>query len=378
MLTRLRGVGRGRLGLWLAAALAAVVVPAALWAAGERAKVIMPDDIDTWTVDVFCHGGGSFVQGPKLEGAAAGKIVFDSKGNGFVACGTFIEMVTRDGAVRLLAGTPGIGGNTGGPAWKASFSGACDLALADDNTLYVIDGINFTLRRLTRQADGSWSVETVAGQPGKLGHHDGRGAEVLFDAPFDSMAISDDGVVYTLDHDWLRKFENGVVTTLNAGTGRADGPLEKAQFSRIMGAGLGLSFDNEGNLYVGDRWNMAIRKVNLKKGEVTTYAGKLPGASGGGPFDGPEFEGRFHPGGGPCSLVYNRKYNFLVAIAADEGALRYIKDGWIKTFGMQGKAYTGPLRSVSGGGPIGVDKDGNIYLGSREGGIRVIRKVAGK
>ena len=377
MWMRNRSVSRGGRRRWLLAATAAIL-PAVLWAADGRPRVILPDDIDSWTVDVFCHSGGGFLQGPKLEGAAAGKIIFDSQGNGFVACGTFIEMVTKDGAVRLLAGTPGIGGSTDGPAWKASFAGACDLALADDNTLYVVDGVNFTLRRVKRQADGAWAVETVAGQPGKLGHHDGRGAEVLFEAPFDSIAISDDGVVYTLDHDWLRKYENGVVTTLNAGTGRRDGPLDQSQFSRIMGAGLGLSFDNEGNLYVGDRWNMAIRKVDLKKKEVTTYAGQpiggKPGASYG--IDGPALEARFHSGGGPCSLVYNRKYDFLVVISADEGGLRYVKDGWVKTFGMQGKEYTGPLKNVSGGGPVGVDKDGNIYFGGRAGGIRVIRKVA--
>jgi hypothetical protein len=323
------------------------------------------DDVGQWTVEVFCGNpnNGSFLQGPKLEGGAGGKIVFDSQGNAYTACGTFIQMIARDGTVRVLAGTPGLTGATDGPAWKATFAGAGDLAMANDTTLYVVDGVNFTLRKVEKKPDGLWAVETVAGNPGKLGHKDGRGAEVLYDAPFDSIAIGDDGVVYTMDKDWLRKYENGAVTTLNAGTGRNDGPLAQAQFSRIMGAGSCITFDNEGNLYVADRWNMAIRKVDLKKGEVSTYAGKLPGGSGGGPWDGKMFEARFHPGGGPCTAVFNRKHNFLLVISADEGASRIIKDDWVKTFGMQGKDLAGPLRNIKGGGPSGVDKDGNVYIG---------------
>lgn len=45
-----------------------------------------------------------------------------------------------------------------------------------------------------------------------------------------------------MDANWLRKFENGVVTTLNAGTGSANGPLTKAQFNRWMSQGAALSF----------------------------------------------------------------------------------------------------------------------------------------
>ncbi len=43
-----------------------------------------------------------------------------------------------------------------------------------------------------------------------------------------SLEVGPKGVIYLTDGDWFRKFENGAVTTLNAGTGRRDGPLDMA------------------------------------------------------------------------------------------------------------------------------------------------------
>ena len=138
--------------------------------------------------------------------------------------------------------------------------------------------------------------------------------------------------------------------------------------------GHALAYDGGHCLYVADRWNQAIRKVDLEKKEVTTVAGALPGAPWGGPHDGKAFEARFHPGGGPCTIFFNQKYGFLLVKAADEGGrIRWIADGWMKTFApTRGNAAVGPLAQVSGS-PCGVDSEGNVYL-SGAGGIRIARK----
>jgi hypothetical protein len=351
-------------------------------AEGKKARkqdVIMVDDVDDWRVEWFCGGpnasGGA--QGPREECAVGGTLVFDSKGNGYVSSGTFIRMIPAEGPVRIIAGTPGVKGCTDGPAWKATFSGAKDLVMHDD-ILYVLDSTNLAVRKM-EERDGRWHTETIAGVPGKKGHRDGPAREALFQLPFDGIAVDEDGVIYLLDGNWLRKLENGQVMTLNAGTGRNDGPLHQAGFNRAMGSSRALTYAGEGILYVGDRWNHAVRKVDLKKREVTTFAGVLPDEKKGPTKDGPAFEARFHPGGGPCTVAFNRKYGFLLVKAADEGnRIRWIKDGMVRTFGgfagkKEKRPLVGPLRSIAGGGVCGMDREGNVYLGGA-GGIRIARK----
>jgi hypothetical protein len=352
--------------------------------------VIFPDDLDDWKAQILVGrpGNFAFVQGPATEGGLAGRretgpghIVFDRAGNMYVACDTFIQVVSKDGLARVLAGTPGIGGWTDGPAAKSTFAGARDLAMTKDGAIYVVDEINQVLRRLEKKA-GGWQVTTVAGVPSQRGHRDGPARQALFDTPFDSVAVSDDGIVFTMDANWLRKHENGVVTTLNAGTGSANGPLARAQFNRWMSQGACLSFGNDGELYVADRWNMAIRKVDLRKGEVTTFAGAEPGAKWGNPVDGPALDARFHGGGGPYQVLFVRKHGFLLAKSADEDTMRIIKDGRMMTFGFTGpsdprRPMEGPIRSLPGGyvTPIGEDPQGNIYVGNNNRIGQIIRKV---
>lgn len=350
-------------------------------AAGQVTPV---EDLDKWKVEIFCGSprNPGFFQGPRAEGGAGGMLAFDGQGNAYAACGTFIQFIPKEGAVRVLAGTPGVSGSADGPPEKAAFAGACDIAMPDDKTIYVVDGVNFTLRRLTRQDDGAWHTETVAGSPGEMGHKDGKGGEVRFTAPFDSITVGPGGVIYLTDGDWFRKFEAGAITTLNAGTGRRDGPLSQAKFSRIMGAGHCLAYDGKNAIYLADRWNMAVRKIDLEKNEVSTFAGRPAGAQNGPtPRDGPALEARFHGGGGPCTAFWDPKREYLLVMSADESRLRRVKDGFIGTFGPmggRGAPLTGPAAKAAPGGPCGMDAEGNVYLSMRGTGcIRVVKRVEG-
>ena len=357
------------------------VANVAVCPAASRQKYILVEDVDQWQVDSYCGSRAvrHFLQGPKLEGARPGIMTFDGQGNAYVACGTFVQIVTRSGQVRILAGAPGVSGATDGAPWQATFTDAAVIESAGDDTLYVVDSGSFTLRKIEKRPGGQWYTQTVAGVPGRQGHRDGPGKQALFTTPFDSLAVDEKGVVYTLDGNWLRKVENGVVTTLNGGTGRRNGPLKQALFDRIMGGLQCLAYDGKGALYVGDRWGMAVRKVDLKKRLVTTVAGCLPDAKKGRPTDGPALDARFHPGGGPVAVFYNRTYDFVLCRSADEGGrIRRISGGWMKTFGPgPGKktALVGPWRDCVGGNPCGVDAGGNVYIRGA-GCIRVISKKA--
>ncbi len=376
-----------RLGIFAALCVFASLLAIAAEKGRKGSATIMVEDVGKWTVELFCGNPRNrhFIQGPRTEGGAVGNVVFDSAGNAYMACGTFIQFVDeKSGTARVLAGAPGIGGSTDGPPWKASFMGAFVLAMPDENTIYVVDGIGFTQRKLKRHDDGTWHTETVAGQAGVRGHKDGPGREALFTTPFEGIAVGKDGVVYLMDGNWLRKFENGIVTTLNAGSGRDDGPLADAKFLRAMGQYICLAMDKDGNLFVADRWNMAVRKVDMKTQTVSTVAGCLPGAPRGAPRDGPALQGRFHSGGGPCGIVYNAKYDYLLIKSADERGIRRLKDGWLKTFGFTGRgrkaAYTGPLANAFGARLLGVDHQGNVYVGTYGGAdcMRVAKRAGGK
>ena len=360
----------------IACTLGLAVAASAAAAAEPRTKPhILMDGIENWKAEMFCGNAGvrGFVQGPKLEGAASGIMAFDSRGNAYMACETFIQIVTPDGQARVLTGTPDVAGNSDGLPGQATFGNALDIALASDDLLYVADGASLTLRKIERR-NGAWVTETVAGMPGVNGHRDGPGAQALFTTPFESLTVDEKGVVYLLDGDWLRKFENEVVTTLNAGSGYRNGPLAQALFQRSQGRQHGMTYDGQGHLYIADKLNMAIRKVDLKTREVTTIAGTLPDVPKDRPCDGPALEARFNSAGGPNMIFYNKVHDCLITRSDDETVIRIIKDGWMKTFGPapgKNEELVGPWKDVAGGVPCGIDKDGNVYV--MASCVRVVR-----
>ncbi|MDD4888756.1 MAG: hypothetical protein PHU85_02405 [Phycisphaerae bacterium] len=355
-----------------------LLIVAAVFAADTPAVVYM-DDFDQWTAEVYAGSANvrTFVQGPKLATNLSSIIVFDSKGNGYVACESFIAVVTKDGQAQMLTGQPGLAGNNDGPPGRATFGCAIDIAIANDNTLYVADAANLTLRKIER-TDGVWVTSTVAGRAGVNGHRDGKAGESLLTSVFDSVTIDDDGSLYLFDGDWLRRFKDGVLTTLNpeGGTGYVNGPVAKARFAHSQGRQHGLTCDAKGNLYVADKVNMAIRKVDLTQGEVSTFAGTIPGVPKDRPRDGKLLNARFHPGGGPNMIFYSKKLDAFICRSDDETQIRVIKGDEVRTFGPgEGKntALTGPWKDCVGGTVCGVDADGGVYI-QGSGCIRVVKR----
>jgi hypothetical protein len=332
------------------------------------------DDADKWHSEIFAGSlKGSFTQGPRRGAGVPGGMAFDKYGNAYVACGTFVYVITPDGTVSLLAGVPGTPGKADGPASRACFGGIAGIAIGPDGFPYVSDKPNCCIKKIHRGKDGTWTVTTVAGVVGKKGHKDGLAREALFKR-LDCITFGYDGAIYVMDQDWLRRIKDDKVTTLNpkGGSGYFEGALEKARFRRIMGAGA-ISADAEGNIYLGDRWSNVFRKVDLKKGETSIIAG---GPARGQPGfdrrkrwrDGKALtEAAFCSGGGPCSTIYDPVSGNIYTHTADEHPMRVITpDGFVKTLGpwKGGKkpVFTGPLmKTVGGGGPSGVDLQGRVY-----------------
>ncbi|MDB5143117.1 MAG: C-terminal target protein [Mucilaginibacter sp.] len=187
--------------------------------------------------------------------------------------GNTITKVTQTGVVTLLAGVYG-DGKSDGQGTLAAFSAPKGIAIDDNQNLYVADGANQTIRKITP----SGMVSTFAGSGANISK-DGTGTSASFLSP-NGVATDHEGNVYITEDQAIRKITPaGVVTTL-AGlsdvAGYVDGKAADARFNNPAG----LAVDVAGNVYIADYNNNCIRKIDIK-GMVSTYAGGVTGYADG-------------------------------------------------------------------------------------------------
>ena len=206
-------------------------------------------------------------------------IAVDRDGNILIAdtYNRVVRRLDRNGTLTIIAGSvAGLSGD-GGPATEAQLNLPMAVTVGPDGGIYVADAANSRVRRIT--ADGK--IQTLAGFGGGEGIGgagfvgDGGPAEKakLFspaDVKFDAagnLYISDTG------NNRLRVIRAGVITTL-AGTGRAglsgDGnPATAAELNTPQK----LAIAKDGSIFIADRANHRVRKVDAK-GFITTVAGE--------------------------------------------------------------------------------------------------------
>ncbi len=360
----------------------AVLLALCLLPSARSARVIPVDDIDRWRVAVYAgNRGGMFVEGPRLGCGVPGRMVFDGKGTAFVLCGTFVYRISK-GLVELVAGVPGIGGVGDGDARGAVLTTGVGMAMGRNGHLLIIDRLRYCVRELFEQ-DGRWYIRTFAGVPGKKGRKDGAAGTALF-SKLNSIAVDDDGSVYVMDGDFLRRIADGKVVTLNpaGGTGYFEGDLQRARFRRIMGCGA-MSFVRPRCLILADKWNNVFRLVDLARGVTRTVAGGpargTPGFRRTGAVDGDAMkEARFVSGGGPDTAIYDPVSGNVYTKTADENAVRVITPGFkeVRTLGPlrrgRPRKLEGALKDIRGDAALlGVDGKGRVFVSLVPGVISV-------
>ncbi len=170
-----------------------------------------------------------------------------------------------DGVFHVLAG--GREGFADGVGLAAEFNTPSGIALDAAGNLYVADTGNHAIRKITPQGQ----VTTLAGN-GQAGFADGMGATAQFNGPM-GVTVGSDGRVYVADtwNDRIRVIEtDGRVWTL-AGGDRPDwldGRGAEARFDTPTDVAL----DGQGNLWVADLQNNALRVINAD-GMVSTRMG---------------------------------------------------------------------------------------------------------
>ena len=184
-------------------------------------------------------------------------IDIDADGNLYVADknNQRIRKITPNGTVTTLAGLGGAGASTDGDATVAQFSSPAGVAVDASGNVYVGDAGNHRIRKVTPAG----VVSTLAGSTAGITDADGTAAR--FNAPT-GVVVDANGNIYVADdeNERIRKVTpSGTVTTIAGGfvPGFTDGAGEDAQFR----SPTGISLDGSGHIYVADRHNHSIRKI---------------------------------------------------------------------------------------------------------------------
>jgi sugar lactone lactonase YvrE len=140
-----------------------------------------------------------------------------------------------------------------------------------------------------------------------------------------------------------------------------------------------IQFDAGRNLYIAERDNHVVRRVDAKTGIISTFAGTgVPGFSGDG---GPAAQAQLRQ---PHSIAIDRQGRLLICDIGNH-RIRQVdaSSGTIETYGGTGERQPtpdgAPVKGTPLNGPrtIAFDRDGTLYLALREGNAiyRVVPKT---
>jgi sugar lactone lactonase YvrE len=278
---------------------------------------------------------------------------FDNHGNLYVAdalnhCIRKIDRKT--GLIRTVAGS-GRKGYSGdqGPATQATLNEPYAVAVDPSGDLYIVDRLNAVIRKV----DGRTGIiNTIAGTGRKgFGGDGGPATRALLREPNDCCLDGKGGLlVADVGDGRIRRvdLQKGTISTF-AGTGRPRGKLDRSQrgdggpasAAVIVGA-RAVCVDGQGNTFICEREGNVVRKIDAR-GVITTIAGT--GQSGDGGDGGPALQAIFR---GPKGIRCDRSGN-LYLVDTENHAIRKID------------AKSGKITTVAGGRK-GSDGDGGDAL----------------
>jgi sugar lactone lactonase YvrE len=264
-----------------------------------------------------------------------------------------IRFVAPNGLVGTLAGETD-DGSIDGAASIARFTQPAGLALDAAGNIYVTDWASSIIRKVA--TDGT--VTTVAGSASQPGNNDGQGANARFSFP-QAVALDGAGSLYVADrgNNTIRKIDSaGNVTTL-AGTSGQSGNVDGAGAAARFNNPTGIAVDSNGNVFVCDSGNQTIRQITAS-GLVSTYAG-IPGPGNTTRVDGPVASARFID---PKSAAIDRSGNLWIAEGdfngiASEVVRKITPAGIVSTLSIN-ESPTASIEYPT----IAVDTIGNVFL----------------
>jgi uncharacterized protein (TIGR03437 family) len=298
-------------------------------------------------------------------------MALDSSGNIYIAdsLNYRIRKVTG-GAISTIGGNGVFSySGDGGPASSAQLNTPQAVAVDSSGNLYICDTVNNVVRKVT----ASGTITTIAGNGTQGYGGDGGAATAAQLNKPQGIAVDSSGNIYVADtqNARVRKISGGAINTVAGngmpGYGGDGGSATAAQ----LYVPIGLAVDSAGNLYIADFTNNRVRKVSTA-GVISTVAGN--GNSGYSGDGGSAVNAMLN---GPTDVAVDSNGNLYIA-DLNNNAVREVSDGNIMTIagnGLPGVAGDGgPATAATVGNPTGiaVDSAGNLYIAS---GSATVRKV---
>lgn len=279
-------------------------------------------------------------------------------------------------------GVRGFSGD-GGTAVTAQLNTPIGTTQDAQGNIYIVDRRNHRIRKI---AIATGIITTIAGT-GLIGATGDGGLATAATLRFpSSIALDNTGNIYIVDKDnhKIRKIDHatGIITTI-AGTGTqgfsGDGGLAA---SAQLASPADIKLDVSGNIYILDRGNHRVRKIDASTNVITTIAGT--GAQG---FSGDGGLATAAQTGFPNSIALDSNGNIYIA---GGGRIRKIDiaSGIITTIagtGVAGNFGDGQLATLAQIAPskLAIDAHGNIYITDShrlrviDGTTQVINTIAG-
>ena len=263
----------------------------------------------------------------------------------------------------------------GGPATAAAIRGPQAMTIASNGNMYIADWGNNRIRAINTL--GVISTIAGTGTSGYSGDSGAATAAMIFEPS--AVITTHTGEIVFSDNinNRIRKINSaGIISTI-AGTGTAgySGDGGPATAAKIYSP-IGLAEDNWGNIYFADNVNNKIRKIDTT-GIITTFAGSstYPGYSGDG---GPASAARFSA---PGDIIRDNNGNFYIADLINFAVRKITPAGIISTIAGNGSSGFsgdgGPATAAKLVGPsrVAIDRFGYLYIddGSASTSFRIRR-----
>lgn len=302
-------------------------------------------------------------------------ITMDSVGNIYFSdhINNRIRKINTAGIISTVAGDGTVGyTGDGGNATDAKLDNPTGVAVDHSGNLYFADEQNNAIRKVS----SSGIITTISGNgtSGYSGDGAAATAATLY-LPYE-MTIDPSGNLYIVDQDnnAIRKINTAGVISTFAGTGvfgysGDGGPATAAQVYYPTG----ITSDAAGNIYIADRGNNLIRKVNTS-GIITSVAGtNFFGYSGdGGPATAAQLS---FPSGVTVdrfgNIFFSDSYNYRVRMVNTAGIISTVAGDGVN--GLSGDGGPATLASLSNPMGVVIDDSENLYIA--DANDCVIRKV---
>ena len=272
----------------------------------------------------------------------------------------------QNNIITTVAGKNSVGySGDGGPATNASLNSPSGVAFDAFGNLYIADQTNNRIRKV----DTNGNITTVAGKSFSGYSGDGGPATNAYLYLPSGVAFNASGNLYIADqkNNLIRKVDtNGIITTV-AGGGTPTYPSigdGGAATNASLSVPTGVTFDAFGNMYIADRYNGRIRKVDTA-GNITTVAGKSLGYSGDGGIATNATLAL------PFGVAFDAFGNLYIADSSNQRIRKVDTNGIITTVaGKNGSGYSGDGVAATNATlsfPFGVACDAfdNLYIADR-------------